>query len=571
MKKSGRVIKINYVQKRKKERVGRARQTNLPAKFTSKLSDKERTRRRSKHSTYPQRKRKMASDIGCCSSKFMLYMVIIIGLVTFAGLMAGLTLGLMSLGLVDLEVLIKSGRPQDRIHAAKIFPVVKNQHLLLCTLLIGNSLAMEALPIFLDKLVPPWAAVLASVTLILMFGEILPQAVCTRYGLTVGATLAPLVRVLLLLFFPISYPISKVLDWMLGKGHAVLLRRAELKTFVNFHGNEAGRGGDLTHDETTIITGALELTEKTAKDAMTPISKAFSLDLDATLNLETLNAIMTMGHSRVPVYAGKPTNIIGLFLVKNLLAVDPEDAVPLKKMIIRKIPRVSEDLPLYDILNEFQKGHSHIAVVYKDLNANKETPKNEFKDSCRKRGKTETSHEKGDSEVGSTSAIPNKKAALDSDDNQTAATKNDGGQQIKKSPPSTPPAFKKRHKGCSFCILDVEKAPIPEFPSNEEVVGVITMEDVIEELLQEEILDETDEYVNIHNRIKINMHASQDKAPQSTSLPSANDASVTGTASPTSLLSMAPTPTLSVSSGTSLTSSPTTTNQVSEGDSSKNQ
>lgn len=30
-------------------------------------------------------------------------------------------------------------------------------------------------------------------------------------------------------------------------------------------------------------------------------------------------------------------------------------------------------MPLYDILNEFQKGHSHIAVVYKDLNANKET------------------------------------------------------------------------------------------------------------------------------------------------------------------------------------------------------
>ena len=89
----------------------------------------------------------------------------------------------------------------------------------------------------------------------------------------------------------------------------------------------------------------------------------------------------------------------------------------------------------------------------------------------------------GASEVGSTSAVPNKKAALDLDDNQTAATKNDGGQRIKKSPPSNP-AYKKRHKGCSFCILDVEKAPIPEFPFNEEVVGVITMEDVIEELLQ---------------------------------------------------------------------------------------
>ncbi|PON83373.1 CBS domain containing protein [Trema orientale] len=514
----------------------------------------------------------MASDVPCCGTQFSLYVLIIIGLVCFAGLMAGLTLGLMSLGLVDLEVLIKSGRPQDRKHAAKIFPVVKNQHLLLCTLLMGNALAMEALPIFLDKLVPPWAAILISVTLILMFGEILPQAVCSRYGLTIGAKLAPFVRVLLMLFFPISYPISKVLDWMLGKGHAVLLRRAELKTFVNFHGNEAGKGGDLTHDETTIIAGALELTEKTAKDAMTPISNAFSLDLDATLNLETLNSIMTMGHSRVPVYAGNPKNIIGLILVKNLLAVDPEDAVPLRKMIIRKIPRVSENMPLYDILNEFQKGHSHIAVVYKDLNEKKETPKIDQSEPLSKKDDT----------VGHTGASENFGVKLDLHDAQTNQNKNTGGQKMKKSPPSTP-AFKKRHRGCSFCILDIENAPIPEFAPNEEVVGVISMEDVIEELLQEEILDETDEYVNIHNRhfiepklscdssnesswtyrIKVNMHASQETPPQ----PSQNGASITAAHSPDSDGVAGPdqTTSFSASNTASTTVSRTITSQASEG------
>ncbi|XP_057793985.1 DUF21 domain-containing protein At1g47330-like isoform X2 [Salvia miltiorrhiza] len=423
----------------------------------------------------------MADDVPCCGTEFFLFVMIIIGLVLFAGLMAGLTLGLMSLGLVDLEVISKSGRPQDRKHASKILPVVKNQHLLLCTLLIGNSLAMESLPIFLDKLVPPWAAILVSVTLILMFGEILPQAICTRYGLTVGATVAPFVHLLLWVFFPIAYPISKILDWMLGKGHAALLRRAELKTFVDFHGNEAGKGGDLTHDETTIIAGALELTAKTAKDAMTSIAKAFSIDLDGTLNLETLNAIMTMGHSRVPVYYKNQNNIIGLILVKNLLAVDPDDSVPLRKMLIRKIPRVSEDMPLYDILNEFQKGHSHIAVVYRDT-----------KDSLQK------------------SKEDNQKFATKTVTHDADSVMNKSDDQVKKSPPSTP-AFKKRHKGCSFCILDLETSPIPEFPPDQEVVGVISMEDVIEELLQEEILDETDEYVNIHNRIKINMNAtSQD-------------------------------------------------------------
>ncbi|XP_043708571.1 DUF21 domain-containing protein At1g47330-like isoform X1 [Telopea speciosissima] len=442
----------------------------------------------------------MAANVACCGAKFSLYLLLIVGLVCFAGLMAGLTLGLMSLGLVDLEVLIKSGRPKDRIYAAKIFPVIKRQHLLLCTLLIGNSLAMEALPIFLDALVPPWAAILISVTLILVFGEILPQAVCTRYGMAVGATLAPLVRVLLLLFFPVAYPISKLLDWMLGKGHAVLLRRAELKTFVDFHGNEAGKGGDLTHDETTIIAGALELTEKAAKDAMTPISKVFSLDLDDTLDSETLNAIMMKGHSRVPIYVGNPTNIIGLILVKNLLTVDPKDAVPLRKMIIRKIPRVSENMPLYDILNEFQKGHSHIAVVSKELNDTKETPK-ETKEVQNMESK-----------------VNNKKQMAPPDTTMLneGITRKDGDQKLTNRPAAIP-GLKKGHRGCSHCILDLDNAPLPEIPPNQEVVGVITMEDVIEELLQEEILDETDEYINVHNRIKVNMQASQGKVLQAAS------------------------------------------------------
>ena len=69
----------------------------------------------------------MSAKVECCGTKFSLYVLVIIGLVGFAGLMAGLTLGLMSLGLVDLEVLIKSGRPQDRIHAC-IFYFLINSH-----------------------------------------------------------------------------------------------------------------------------------------------------------------------------------------------------------------------------------------------------------------------------------------------------------------------------------------------------------------------------------------------------------------------------------------------------------
>ncbi|MCO5571185.1 hypothetical protein L7F22_024919 [Adiantum nelumboides] len=453
----------------------------------------------------------------CCGIAFWLYLIIIVGLVLFAGLMSGLTLGLMSLGLVDLEVLLKSGTLEDQKHAAKILPVVKNQHLLLCTLLIGNSLAMEALPIFLDALVPSWGAILISVTLILMFGEILPQAVCSRYGLAVGAAMTPIVRVLVFLFFPITYPISKVLDILLGKRHAALFCRAELKTLVNLHGNEAGKGGELTHDETTIITGALELTQKTAKDAMTPITMVFCLEASAKLDMDTMRLIMMKGHSRIPVYSGTPTNIIGLILVKSLLTNCPEEEMLVRQLTIRKIPRVDENMPLYAILNEFRKGHSHMAAVVKNkVKADTLIKSKEFKGHMG--GRMSSSRYKRRSTVFRSTSMP---FVLDLAEDEGLT---DSGHYIlvKPSPlsratlsilpkevdgnmESPSQRAKKWERSSHADMLNLNEECSYDFPPEEEVIGIITMEDVIEELLQGEILDETDCYIDVCNRIKVNM------------------------------------------------------------------
>lgn len=61
-----------------------------------------------------------ANDVPCCETMFWVYLVICVALVCFAGLMSGLTLGLMSLSLVDLEVLIKAGKPEDRKNAGEL-------------------------------------------------------------------------------------------------------------------------------------------------------------------------------------------------------------------------------------------------------------------------------------------------------------------------------------------------------------------------------------------------------------------------------------------------------------------
>jgi metal transporter CNNM len=54
----------------------------------------------------------------------------------------------------------------------------------------------------------------------------MPQAICTRYGLSVGAKAAPVVRLLLILFFPVAYPISKVrYVLLLYRGGSFVVRR----------------------------------------------------------------------------------------------------------------------------------------------------------------------------------------------------------------------------------------------------------------------------------------------------------------------------------------------------------
>ncbi|KAL0734514.1 hypothetical protein Bca4012_010724 [Brassica carinata] len=409
-----------------------------------------------------------ANDVPCCEPMFWFYLTACFGLVAFAGLMSGLTLGLMSLSLVELEVIVKAGEPNDRKNAKKILPLVKNQHLLLCTLLIGNALAMEALPVFVDSLLPAWGSVLISVTLILAFGEIIPQAVCSRYGLSIGAKLSILVRFIVIVFFPLAYPISKLLDLLLGRRHSTLFRRAELKSFVFMHGNEAGKGGELTHDETTIISGALDMSHKSAKDAMTPVSKIFSLDIDSRLDEKTMGLIASEGHSRIPIYSVDPTVIIGYILVKNLIKVRPEDETPIRDLPIRRMTRVNLNLPLYDILNIFQTGRSHMAAVVGTKNC------------------TSTNTPVHDKSINGT-------------DNKDA------------------------NVVLSIPVMNSsevnQQSPIRYIDSNadedEEVIGIITLEDVMEELIQEEIFDETDRYVEVHKRITINMPISGNSKPQS--------------------------------------------------------
>jgi CBS domain containing-hemolysin-like protein len=67
---------------------------------------------------------------------------------------------------------------------------------------------------------------------------------------------------------PIAYPIAKILDYVLGAGRHPTYKRAELKTFLQFHhtGEEP-----LRDEELVILNGVLELNTKEVERIMTSL------------------------------------------------------------------------------------------------------------------------------------------------------------------------------------------------------------------------------------------------------------------------------------------------------------
>jgi len=285
------------------------------------------------------------------SSDFFMNIALILMCVLFAGFASGLTQvcteyliflfllftssvgwyftqGLLSLDFMEMEIKSRSGTPKEKEYAKRIIPIITNHHLLLVSLMLWNASATEALPIFLDKIVPEYVAIIISVTLVLMFGEIIPASILTGpKQLQIAANLVPLVYVVLFVFFPIAWPISKLLDLIIGHDSDITMyNRKEIATLMwlqheegvrrqQHHSNteqthnkkkkkktdEDGSSNSIRdtmhHEEVTIIGGALKFRDMKVNDVMTHEKNIFMLSVKDTLSFKVLTHLSNLSTS----------------------------------------------------------------------------------------------------------------------------------------------------------------------------------------------------------------------------------------------------------------------------------
>jgi len=278
--------------------------------------------------------------------------------VLLSGLFSGLTLGLLSL---DTQTLKRRAKHGDA-DAKAIYPVRKQGNLLLTTLLLGNVAVNTTLSIFLGTIASGLVAGLMATALIVVFGEIIPQAVISRYAIWFGARTLWFTKFVIILAYPVARPMAWMLDYFLGNELPTTYSNKELMDIISEH--ESSAHSSIDQDEERILHGALQFSHKRVREVMTPANEVIMYDENQRLHDAFFTEITDHGYSRLPVFSGNRNNVQGILYVKDLLVEDDhislkqtEEALETTFLTVR-----GSDL-LDGVLGKMLKAKQHLAIV----------------------------------------------------------------------------------------------------------------------------------------------------------------------------------------------------------------
>lgn len=289
--------------------------------------------------------------------------LLVLFLIVLSAICSGLNISLMSLDYAEIK---RRAKLKDK-RAVKMLPLRAQAHLTLAGILLSNVAFASGAAIVLGDNFNGLVAVAISTLSLVIFAELLPQAIFTKNALTICAAFSPLMRLMIVLTYPISKPLQLLLDRLFGTTDKSRLHtRHELGLMINEHlGDDAA--SELDEDEVEIIRGALQLSEKHVSDIMTTIDTTYWLTPDAVIDSAKIDEIKTASYSRIPIFNKDLTKCYGVLLMKDLVDIDfDEAAVPLKDLRLHKTKIVGSRTALDTMFRKFIGAKSHLIPVEKN-------------------------------------------------------------------------------------------------------------------------------------------------------------------------------------------------------------
>ncbi len=133
----------------------------------------------------------------------------------------------------------------------------------------------------------------------------------------------------------------------------------EIETFIN----EATEEGIIDKGEDELLRSVVEFGDTVVREVMTPRVNIVCIRKDATIdNLKDL--IIKEKYSRIPVYKDRLDNMEGIVMAKDIIEYsDDKHKLQPIEALIRPVAFVPEAMPVQDLLREFQKVKTKMAIV----------------------------------------------------------------------------------------------------------------------------------------------------------------------------------------------------------------
>ncbi|MEE4243001.1 MAG: hemolysin family protein [Desulfopila sp.] len=122
--------------------------------------------------------------------------------------------------------------------------------------------------------------------------------------------------------------------------------------------------GLISSLEEQMISSIFDFRETRAAEIMTPAVEVVSLDVATSIE-DIARTIIEEGFTRIPIYQENSDRIIGILHAKDLLRIctaPSKDTFDLREHL-KPADFVREDKPIVDLLKEFQKRKTHMAMV----------------------------------------------------------------------------------------------------------------------------------------------------------------------------------------------------------------
>jgi Mg2+/Co2+ transporter CorB len=218
-------------------------------------------------------------------------------------------------------------------------------------------------------------ATMAMTILVLIFSEILPKTLALTHTTAMALKVAPVMRALVWMLSPVVSVIQGIVELTMRLFHRgnsgaqpASMMLAELRGVIDLHTRAmADTSADIQH-ERAMLRSVLDLADVEVSEIMIHRRNLATVDVDQPVN-DLIDQVLTSPYTRLPLWRGKPDNIVGVLHAKALARAVQEHTEQgtldqLDPVAVAAAPWFIPDATrLLDQLQAFRARREHFAMV----------------------------------------------------------------------------------------------------------------------------------------------------------------------------------------------------------------